>query len=145
MARRKEMQGICNDLLESFVSRYNDLDGYWAMGKFQTFLQAETEEQLCFRLVGGENEKNSFSQTLGHYRSALGRHLKTRNMPISWVEQASIEVQALSANQLICRFILTTDHGKDFSCQKTVSVRPHDPESEQRSGGKHGPKNQKGQ
>ena len=53
MARRKELQGICNDLLDSFVSRYNDLDGYWALGKFQSYLQSNARGKLRFSLGSG--------------------------------------------------------------------------------------------
>ena len=61
MGRQKELEGICNDLLDSFVHRYNDIDGYWALGKFQAFFQTTHEEQLQFYLTREKGKKKCFS------------------------------------------------------------------------------------
>ena len=145
MGRRRELQGICNDLLDSFVSRYNDLRGFWALGKFQSVLQSEAKEELVFHLVGGENRINPFPQTLEYYRSALVRHLCTKGLPPDCVREACINVQSLSPTQLNCRITITTDRSKKFSAERPIFVRSHRPELElRRHDGKHGPSNQKG-
>ena len=144
MARRKELQGICNDLLDSFVSRYNDLDGYWALGKFQTYLQSNPKRNLSFSLARTANEKSPFPQTYKYYRQALERHLRNRNMSSSWVRNANISICKQSPNELECRLSMTTDLGREFTATARVFARPHDPRMELRSGGKHGPTNQLG-
>ena len=146
MGRRRELQGICNDLLDSFISRYNDHRGYWALGIFQAALQSETKEELVFHLVGEESKKHAFPQTLEYYRSALVRHLKTKGLPLECVKDACINVQSLSPTQLKCRITIVTDRGKKFAVEKPVLVRSHRPELElRRRYGEHGPTNQKGQ
>ena len=63
MGRRKELKGVCNDLLDNFVSRYNDLDGYWALGKFQTYLRSTSEDRLRFHLVADDGSTSAFPTT----------------------------------------------------------------------------------
>ncbi len=147
MARRKELQGICNDLIDSFVSRYNDLDGYWAIGKFQTYLQSSGSDELCFDLTDGitNREKSPFSLSSSYYRGALRRHLKKRDMPLEWVPEGQIRVLATSPTELVCTIEMTTDLGRGFNSRRNITARPHNPFQEYRSAGKHGPKNQKGE
>lgn len=147
MARRNEIQGICNSLLDSFVSRYNDLDGYWALGKFQSYLQTNSDHELCFDLVGKQEiaTKNPFSQTASYYHGAFLRNMKVRKLPLDWVTGGQIKVRANSSTELVCSIKITTDQGVSFGAQKSAVVRPHDPMVESRSGLKHGPKNQKGE
>lgn len=147
MARRLELQGVCNDLLDSFVSRYNDLSGYWALGVFQLFLQENSFDELYFDLVNVTNEekKDNFPQTSNYYRGALQRLLKTKNIPPKWVKVGSIDVQTTSPSNLICNIKLKTDLGRVFVSQRHVLARPFDPAFELRSGGKNGPGNQRGQ
>lgn len=147
MARRNEIQGVCNDLLDSFVSRYNDIDGYWALGKFQTYMQSNVAHELCFDLVGRSDtvRKHPFSQTSRYYSGALRRHLKVRTIPLSWVNQGKITIRAASSKELECCIEVVTDLGKVFTSRRDVTAQPYNPKLEQRSSGKFGPKNQKGE
>jgi len=152
MARRKELQGVCNDLLDSFVSRYNDLNGYWALGVFQSHLQTSGGGELCFGLTKGPTdlEKSPFLITSTYYRGALRRHLRIRNMPSSWVTDGKIRVRTTSPTEfsptaLACSIELATDLSRKFGACKAINVRPHNPLVEHCSSGKHGPKNQKGE
>ncbi len=145
MGRRKELKGICNDLLDSFVNRYNDIDGYWALGKFQAFLQTTHEEQLQFHLTREQGKKSVFQQTLDYYRLSFQRHLKVRNLSGAWVDCAVITVVSQSSSQLDCVLKIKADNGREFEAKRVVAVRPHKPERElQRRVEDHGPSNQKG-
>lgn len=147
MARRLEIQGICNELLDSFVSRYNDLNGYWALGVFQDFLQANPIDELYFDLVTDlqREKKPIFFQTSKYYHDTLKRQLKTRNMPLDWVESGSIKVRRTSPTELACSIEIKTDIGRVFGSQRHIVARPHDPNIESQRNGKFGPSNQKGQ
>ena len=145
MGRRKELQSVCNDLLDSFVSRYNDLDGYWALGKFQAYFQTTRTEMLVFSLTDETNDDTPFQQTCDYYRSAFHRHSDIRNIPASWVKSAVIEVETCSPAELTCNISVTTDKGKSYQARKPILARPHNPNLEFRRCGQHGPQNQKGQ
>ena len=145
MGRRKELKGICNDLLDSFVSRYNDIGGYWALGKFQAFLQTKQEERLQFHLTRKNDEESVFQQTLDYYRLSFQRHLEVRNLCDTWVDRAVITVESQSSSQLNCVLQINADNGQKFEAKRLVAVRPHKPERElQRRIEDHGPGNQKG-
>ena len=145
MGRRKELKGICNDLLDSFVSRYNDIDGYWALGKFQAFLQTKHEEQLQFHLTREMGEESVFQQTLNYYRLSFQRHLKVRNLSSALVDRAVITVVSKSSSHLDCVLKIQTDNGREYEARRAVAVRPHKPERElRRRVEDHGPSNQKG-
>lgn len=145
MGRRKELKGICNDLLDSFVSRYNDIDGFWALGKFQAFLQTTHEEQLQFHLTREKGKESVFQQTLDYYRLSFQRHLKVRNLSDAWIDRAVITVASPSSSQLDCILKIKADNGRVFEAKRLVAVRPHKPGRElQRRINDHGPSNQKG-
>ena len=146
MARRREMQGICNDLLGSFVSRYNDLGGYWALGFFQIQLQGSVGHELVFDLTGktGEENQSPFPMQILYYRRALHRHLELRKMPPCWVKAARIVVRANSPAELDCRIEIAGDLGRTFIARKCVPARPHDPLRERCSGRTGGPANRNG-
>ena len=145
MGRRKELKDICNDLLDSFVSRYNDIDGYWALGKFQAFLQTTYEEGLQFHLTREKGKESDFQQTLDYYRLSFQRHLKVRNLSDAWVDCAVITVVSQSSSQLDCVLQVRADNGREFQAKRVVEVRPHKPECElRRRVEDQGPSNQKG-
>ena len=52
MARRTELKGTCNDLLSAFVSRNNDLEGYWALGQCSAWLENEQISVIKVPLIG---------------------------------------------------------------------------------------------
>ncbi|MDQ6433027.1 hypothetical protein RB623_03050 [Mesorhizobium sp. LHD-90] len=53
MARRRMLKGVANDLASSFVSRNNDLDGYWAIGKIHTVASTVSSGVVRFDLLNG--------------------------------------------------------------------------------------------
>lgn len=145
MGRRKELKSVCNDLLDNFVSRYNNLDGYWALGKFQAHLQSTSERHLSFYLVPDKGSGSAFPTTLSYYRRAFHRHLAVRGIPEVWVLAAVISVEQKSPSELACVLRITDDRGKTFASQTTINARPHDPNRELRRCSQHGPQNQKGE
>lgn len=144
MARRKELRSVCNDLCDSFVSRNNDLDGYWALGKFQAHLQASSQARLQIDLVDDTASLRAFPTTQASYTRALYRHLAARGLPDAWVQAAVIRVTRTSPVQLTCAVDLTDDRGRTFASQQTVAAHPHDPTRWSRRAVKHGPRNRKG-
>lgn len=94
MARRRELKNIASGLMCSFISRNNDVGGYWGIGKL--CLLAQDSATTCVELdllsktvLPGSAE---FSKLLQGYNSFLQRHLAARNIPDSWVASAIIEL-----------------------------------------------------
>lgn len=147
MPRRKELQGVCNDLLDSFVSRYNDLGGYWALGKMQAFLLERESNLLCFDLVdeGSLPRTHPFFATSAYYPRALRRLLRAKRISVHWVASGNICVSSLTNTDLECSIVLRSDLGREFSAKRSECVHAHDPNVEFQSAGMTGPQNQKGQ
>ncbi|WP_115670902.1 hypothetical protein [Ciceribacter selenitireducens] len=146
MPRRKQFSGICHDILDSFVSRYNDLDGYWALGQYAAFLMARGEDQLVFQLQDGSivPEDARFTASAAYYRRAISRLMDASAMPRSWLAEASITFSMMGSSKARCSIEIVSDLGRNYRSDIIVYVRPHYALNERRRGGNTGPSNQRG-
>jgi hypothetical protein len=94
MAQRRELKNIASGVLCSFISRNNDVGGYWGIGKLCLLAQdnATTSVKLDLLTKRVLPESEEFSKLLLGYHFFLGRHLAARNIPSSWVASAIIEL-----------------------------------------------------
>ncbi|MER8734512.1 hypothetical protein NKH28_32875 [Mesorhizobium sp. M1227] len=147
MPRRKQFKGICHDILESFVSRYNDLDGYWALGQYATFLTESGQRELRLRLQRGStlSECSKFSASATYYQGAVLRLMDANEMPHSWFANAYIRFSMVGPTNALCEVEIVSDLGKAYHGDRRIDVRPHNPLREHRRGGNFGPSNQMGQ
>lgn len=145
MARRIELRGISHDLLETFISRYNDLNGYWALGQYQAYLMNTHSSELRFNLVGMEPENMShpFAAAVIYYRCAVLQMMSTKNMPKAWLAEGCITVKPMSSRKVSCAVSLKADLGQAFIVMHEVEVWVHDPLRELRRLSRFGPSNQK--
>lgn len=133
MARRIELQGIARDLLLNFVSRNNDLGGYWSLGLFQKYLSENATNKLSFDLLG-EQFHPVFPQTTRVYRNAFLQNLKKRGISANWVNECTISVKQSKPSLLECGIQIETDLGRVFTSRRSSgTVRPHDYRLELRS------------
>jgi hypothetical protein len=146
MARRKQFRGICHDILETFVSRYNDLDGYWALGQYLSFLAKRNEPQIQFNLRSAITlpDNAGFGVSTAYYRRAIFRLMDANAMPRNWLVDAFLTFSIVSPTKALCEIEVVSDLGKAYRCDRIVNVRPHNPSREQRRGGTFGPSNQMG-
>ncbi len=147
MARRRQFNAICHDLLETFISRYNDLNGYWALGYYQAHLLDEDYSHLEFNLVGPRTEPSSqpFPVSEAYYRGAVYRLMRANVMPPEWLALARITFKSVTPEHASCVVYLQSDLGRAYQIGQSLKVRRHDPSRESRRGGPFGPSNQKGQ
>lgn len=147
MPRRKQFKGICHDILDSFVSRYNDLDGYWALGQYATFLKdcGQSELQIQLQKQSTLPEFTLFIVSATYYRGAVLRLMDANAMPHSWLADAYIRFSILGPASALCEVEIASDLGKAYRSRRRVIVRPHNPRCEHRREDAFGPSNQKGQ
>jgi hypothetical protein len=145
MARRRQFKGICRDVLNNFVSRYNDLNGYWAVGQFVQFADA-VSHNLNFQLREGVTVPPypELTPTSSYYWRAVLRLMTANKMPERWLSNATIVFSMVGPTIASCYIEITTDLGKIYSHTKTIAVRPHDRMKEIRRLDRFGPSNQKG-
>ena len=136
MAGSRALQGVCNDLLETFISRNNRIDGYWALGFFQAVLLGSPREMIWLDLVGFQEPEIGlrFRDTISFYRCALVRIATSKRIPIERIKSCCIDLRSLSPELIDCVVRLTSDRGVAFASRKSVHVRVHDASKEYRSG-----------
>lgn len=146
MPRRKQFKGICHDILGTFVSRYNDLNGYWALGQYVAYLERRGKHQLQLKLGNeiGVPDNSSAVVAARYYRGAVLRMMNAQAMPEAWLADGAITFSIVASSQAACEIEIVCDLGRTYRSQCTIDVRPHDPDVEWRRKDKFGPSNQKG-
>ncbi|MCQ1767786.1 hypothetical protein NOJ28_19765 [Neorhizobium galegae] len=146
MSRRKQFQGICHDILGSFVSRYNDSGGYWALGQYVLVLNSLGERHLQLKLTHATetSDHRAFVVSEEYYRGVVLRMMEANAMPQTWLSDATIKVSIVSPAKAMCEIEILSDLGRTYRSERTISVRPHDPAVERRRADRFGPSNQKG-
>lgn len=95
MARRRELKNIASGMLGSFISRNNDVAGYWGVGKLCLLAQDRRTGGVKLNLLSKSMapESAEFFKLLDGYYSILQERLTARNIPGLWVRSAMIEIE----------------------------------------------------
>jgi hypothetical protein len=96
MSRRGKLRGIAANLLGSFVSRNNDVNGYWAIGKLYSLagrhrVQTVTVDILAPEMALDSTEVN-FVPMLDKYSSMLAAHLARTGIATATLTKAAFEL-----------------------------------------------------
>jgi hypothetical protein len=151
VARRKELKSIASGVYGSFISRNNDVAGYWGIGKLCLLARERCTTIVRLDLLEESivPEGSEFAKLVAGYEAKLKAHLAARKIPEGWVTSAIIELDFKPeypvGKQIPIRtwgnlFKLTVRicddkqrrhevHGYSYSA-------PHDQTRESRSGGK---------
>ncbi len=148
MARRKEILNIAHGLLGSFISRNNDINGYWALGLlYKHVLENEADTITLDIFDRKENLRPPLPlQISSNYRRLLLRMCTARQIPPSWIKKAVIEIAFDIADPVDRRIwqtsygepfsvdvFITDDRGKKYLSHAKGRCKPHDPARELRS------------
>ena len=63
MSGRNKLRGVAHAVLGSFISRNNDIDGYWALGLLRSFADTAGVAELRFDLVTGTAEPSGAQES----------------------------------------------------------------------------------
>jgi hypothetical protein len=91
MARR-ELLDVAAAVAGSFVSRNNDVNGYWGLGLLRSYADRNGVRFLRFDILEGDHEPKSDAPALvtDAYRRILARQLTTRRIARGIVTKAEI-------------------------------------------------------
>ncbi|MCL2020709.1 MAG: hypothetical protein FWG81_01025 [Betaproteobacteria bacterium] len=94
MTRRKEIKGIASGLYGSFISRNNDVGGYWGIGKLCLLAKQRKTTIVELNLLAQTISPESllFAEMFVGYRNFLQKHLAARNIQPSMLTSAKIEL-----------------------------------------------------
>jgi hypothetical protein len=150
MARRKELNNIASGLFGSFISRNNDVGGYWGIGKLCLLAQQHETSTVRLDLLAKSvvPESPEFVKLVAGYCTFLQRHLAARGIPTNWVSSATIDVnfkpEPLSkkhipmvtwGNLFKLTVTITDDRNKNHEAKGYSYCGPRNPQKELKSAG----------
>ncbi len=131
--RYRHIKGIAYSLLGNFVSRNNDLDGYWAIGKFYQMALERGISTIDFDLLSPV----ATDFTTRYYHRKLLGYLDRWQLPHNLVAKANIkllfegETEDRSPQQnFTCYVIIEDDRGIGYRVVSKGYCRPHHPQLE---------------
>lgn len=136
MARRKEFKSIANGLLSSFISRNNDVYGYWGIGKLYSHMLKSKTMILEIDLVNSSvvPNDNEFELLIKSFSDRLMTQMEKRGLNPQNLISAKIILTgypkdrpstAYAPNKINCDFIITDDLGKIHQTIENVWCRKH--------------------
>jgi hypothetical protein len=145
MSTRRNFRGIVYGVLHAFISRNNDVNGFWAMGKLCNLMAANQWKPVRINLRSGEMNPASgeFNIMIRRYADLLFEHMEIAKLPDTYLKSAHIELSQSSLQpffgrgdlscKIHCLLRLTDDRDRTYICEGVVSCRKHNPEMESRS------------
>ena len=144
MARRKEFKSIASGLLSSFISRNNDVYGYWGIGKLYSHMLKSKTMILEIDLVNSSiiPNDNEFDLLIKSFSDRLITQMKKRELNPDYLISAKIiltgypkdrPLTTYAPNRINCDFIITDDLGKEHKAIENVWCRKHNRWKESKS------------
>jgi hypothetical protein len=148
MASRKQFLGFARGLTSRFVSRNNDVGGYWGVGVLAKRLHAARRDFIEFDLLSGPGTRNDDSAAW------LRNRMSTTETPAHWLRDATLRVEYIPRAsddsehlwpvwlakprgvpmfRVVATATLVDDHGRSREASSVTWCWDHDPWREMRS------------
>jgi hypothetical protein len=137
---RRTLNGIAADTAASFISRNNDLDGYWAMGKLHAHAREHSTTKILLDVSGHLSETLlEFASIAKRYRSIIETQAAAKALKVSSC-QIEVEFDLPETKQcmpdetgFVCTVTIIDERGRAWTRKVSGCSRPHDPKRESRS------------
>lgn len=146
MARRKDFKTIADGLVSSFVSRNNDVYGYWGIGKLYSHMVSARSMELKIDLIQRtiEPQNEEFKILISNFANRLMNQTKNRRLNNEYLKKAEFTIIGfpnelspcfgrMAPNKVNCRLMITDDLNREHVSQANTWCREHDPEKELKS------------
>ena len=148
MGRRREFKGVAHGVVGSFVSRNNDVGGYWGIGKLYTHALRNNVHGIDIDLLARNMSPfgEEFRNTLGTYAELFLKHCHARRLASKWVVSARARIdfnlsagdrrappQGARGDLFDCFVEIKDDLGHIHTAHSLGWCSPHDPRRESRS------------
>lgn len=136
MPRRREFRGVALDLLGAFISRNNDVAGYWGLGKLYKHACAFRVEEIRIDLLRSSISPASdeFSPMLGYFHKQLAYQLRARSLTHTWLIAAEIVVRftgqasaSAPGDVFECAITIIDDLGRQYQAKRYGACWDHTP------------------
>lgn len=146
MARRKEFKTIADGLVSSFVSRNNDVYGYWGIGKLYSHMVStrsmELKIDLLQRTIEPKNEE--FKILINEFANRLMNQIKNRRLNNEFLKKAELTIIGfpnepspyfgrMAPNKVNCRLVIVDDLHRKYMSEANTWCREHNAENELKS------------
>lgn len=147
MARRKEFSTIADGLVRSFVSRNNDVNGYWGIGKLYSHIVTTGVEELKIHLLRRsiEPDNEEFKLLINEFANRLNNQIENRRLNHNFLKKAELVIIGIpdvptthlgriAPNKVKCRLVIVDDLNREHVGEASTWCRAHNPENESKSG-----------
>src|SRR5690349_19770804 len=88
------LKGLANGLVETFISRNNDVSGYWGIGQLYREALDQEQSEVSLDLLGNRAQPNGpiGAAVLMQYRSYISARLSRHQMSLADLSEAKIEI-----------------------------------------------------
>lgn len=150
MPRSARLTNIAAGLCGSFVSRNNDLAGYWAIGKLRSIAERYSQSAVLLDVLAPSMQplSSEFAQVLADYHLLLQKLASRSGIRFAAINAAYISVDfsphpwpraIYCKNEWGEQFLVTVTIRGDGRADGIIShagyCRPHDPDRERRRSG----------
>lgn len=144
--KSRELTSVAQAIVGSFVSRNNDVDGWWAIGVLESVLPAP-DRALQIDLLAGTSAPDLSGVHSGlRALAATWRSVFARLVEIQQVRHAPrqaqlglrflpVDVSGADLQVFRCEVVVEDDRGRLFTASREGVCRPHDERVERRSVG----------
>lgn len=146
MARRKEFKTIADGLISSFVSRNNDVYGYWGIGKLYSHMLSTKSMKLKIDLINRkiEPDKEEFGILISEYSDRLLTQIKRRGINQRFLKNAELTLIGypdepspyfgrMAPNRVYCKLAIIDDLNKEHFSEANSWCREHNSDKELKS------------
>lgn len=150
MSRRKEFKTIAEGLISSFVSRNNDVYGYWGIGKLYAHMIANGSMRLVIDLVNKtiEPADSEFEILISELNIRLLTQIEKRKLSTAFLKGAQIIINGfpetpsayfgrMAPHKVNCVLKIRDDLNRVHQSEAHAWCREHDPNKELKSARKY--------
>jgi hypothetical protein len=147
MRRRQELKGVACDFIGSFLSRNNDVCGYWGIGKLYREAINRCASSVAIDLLGFSIPPNwpvfqsiraQYTQRLTHIASKAAVQRSEAQIIVEFGTLGSCATPRWDSNHsygdpFVCTVSLVDSKGRTYNAVRAGFCAPHDPTKEGRS------------
>ena len=146
MARRKEFKAIADGLVSSFVSRNNDIYGYWGIGKLYSHMVSSNSMKVKIDLIQRtiEPHNDEFKILISEFGNRLISQVRNRKINHKFLKNAEITITGfpdelspylgkMAPNKVNCRLTIVDDLNREHISEANTWCREHNPNKESKS------------
>jgi len=119
MARRRALKGIAGGLVSSFISRNNDVNGYWGIGKLYSHMLKSKVDILRIDLIQNtiEPKSSEFEFRISKYYEWMMAQIEKQNINKNYLKNTEVIIEKLPKQadplKLKCRVEITDHYNRE--------------------------------